>query len=88
MRACALDAHVATRYLREQPRLLPGATENETASQPEGWKHPLLTCRDYTNLIGYMGFTRSSVLQVLPESDRRISPTEAVYYEPLSFATE
>lgn len=35
-----------------------------------------------------MGFTRSSVLQVLPESDRRISPTKAVYYEPLSFATE
>lgn len=88
MRACASDAHVATRYLWEQPWLLPGATENETASQSEGWRHPLLTCRDYTNLIGYMGFTRSSVLQVLPESDRRISPTKTVYYEPLSFTIE
>lgn len=35
-----------------------------------------------------MGFTRSRVLQVLPESDRRISPTKAVYCEAPSFRAE
>jgi hypothetical protein len=30
-------------------------------SGSRGGEHPVLTYGDYTNLIGYMGFTRSSV---------------------------